>query len=85
MSILDRIRAQGGDIIRDEWRFTLKRGRLSAEALTWMRSRMRWFAACCEVWPAYADWLERAAICEFDGGMSRAEAERAAYAEVSGC
>lgn len=85
MSILDRIRAQGGDIIRDEWRFTVKRGRLSVEALAWLKVRMRWFAACCEVWPAYADWLERAAIREFEGGMSRADAERAAYAEVVGC
>jgi len=85
MSILDRIHAQGGDIIRSEWRFTLKRGRLSPEAVAWLKSRMHWFSACCEVWPDYADWLERAAIREFDGGMSRTDAERAAYAEVARC
>lgn len=85
MSILDRIRAQGGDIVRDEWRITLKPGRLTPSALAWLRSNLRWFMACCEVWPAYADWLERAAIREFEGGMSRADAERAAYAEVIRC
>lgn len=85
MSILARIQAQGGDIVQDEWRFSLKPGRLTPEALTWLRARMRWFFACCEVWPAYAEWLERAAIREFEGGMSRADAERAAYGDIVGC
>ena len=85
MSILDRIQAQGGDIIRDEWRFTLKPGRLKPEAVAWLKSGLRWFSACCEAWPDYAEWAERAAIREFDGGMSRSDAERAAYAEVSRC
>ncbi len=85
MSILARIQAQGGDIVRDEWRFTLKPGRLTPEALAWLRVRLRWFIACCEVWPPYANWQERAAILEFDGGMSRADAERAAYADFIPC
>lgn len=85
MSILARIQAQGGDIIRDEWRFRLKPGRLSPEAVAWLRSGLRWFTACCEVWPLYPEWLERSAIREFDGGMTRADADRAAYAEVSRC
>lgn len=85
MSILARIRAQGGDIVRDEWRFSLKPGRLTADALAWLRSGLRWFTACSEVWPAYADWSERAAIRQFCGGQSREEAERAAYSEVMGC
>lgn len=85
MSILARIRANGGDVIRQEWRFTLKRGRLSAEALTWLRGAGRWRQACREVWPLLDWWEERAAIREFDGGMSRAEAEAAAYAEVCPC
>lgn len=85
MDILERIRAHGGDIIRDEWRFSLKRGRLTPEALAWLRSGMRWFAACCELWPPYAEWAERAAIREYDGGMPRADAERAAYAEMQPC
>lgn len=83
MSILARIKANGGDIIRDEWRFTLKRGRLSTQALAWLRPR--WFEASCEAWPALGDWVERAAIREFDGGQSRADAERSAYEEVTGC
>lgn len=83
MSILARIHANGGDIIRTEWRFALKRGRLSPEALAWLKGR--WFDACCEAWPMLGAWLERAAIREFDGGQSRAEAERAAYEEVSSC
>lgn len=82
MSILARIQAQGGDIIRDEWRFTLKPGRLTPQALAWLRSHLRWFMACCEVWPAYAEWTERAAFREFCGREPRAEAERAAYAEI---
>lgn len=85
MDILERIRAHGGDIIRDEWRFTLKRGRLTPEALAWLRFGLRWFMACCEAWPCYPEWAERAAIREYDGGMSRADAERAAYAEVQRC
>jgi hypothetical protein len=80
MSILARIRANGGDVIRDEWRFSLKRGRLSPEAVAWLKSR--WSDACAEAWPLLGEWEERAAIREFDGGQSRADAERAAYAEV---
>ena len=82
-SILDRIQANGGDVVRQEWRFTLRRGRLTAEAIAWVRAR--WAEVCREVWPAFDLWLERAAIIEFDGGLSRADAERAAYAEVAGC
>ena len=85
MTILDRIHAHGGDIIREEWRFTLKPGRLNPAAVAWLKVRLRWFAACCEVWPAYAEFTERAAIREFDGGMARHEAERAAYGDVVGC
>ena len=83
MSILARIHANGGDVVRTEWRFALKRGRLSAEALAWLKGR--WFDACCEAWPPLGAWLERAAIREFDGGESRPDAERAAYEEVAGC
>ena len=36
-------------------------------------------AVKAEVWPAYHDWQERAAIMEHDGGLSREDAERAAY------
>lgn len=85
MSILARIRAHGGDIVRDEWRFRLKPGRLTPEALAWLRLNLRWFLACCEVWPEYAEWTERASIRQFNGGMDRAEAERTAYGEVSAC
>lgn len=82
-SILARIRANGGDVVRQDWRFTLRRGRLTEEAIRWVRSR--WTVVCAEIWPAFDLWSERAAIMEFCGGMSRADAERAAYAEVTGC
>lgn len=79
--ILDRIHAQGGEVIRDEWRITLRRGRLTEEAVKWIGEHrddlMR------EVWPAYDEWNERAAIREFDGGQDRADAERDAYHEVT--
>ena len=82
-SILARIQANGGDVIRQEWRFTLRRGRLTTDAIAWVRTR--WIEVCREVWPAFDLWLERAAILEFDGGMTRADAERSAYTEVTGC
>ncbi|BBU58529.1 hypothetical protein KU6B_47940 [Mameliella alba] len=81
--ILDRIRAHGGEVIRDKWRITLRRGRLSAGALEWVREHrgdlMR------EVWTKYDDWQERAAIREFDGGQCRDDAEADAYREVMTC
>jgi len=85
VSILARIRANGGDVARQEWRFTLKRGRLTTEAQTWLKAAGRWRLACSEAWPLFDLWEERAAIREFDGGQTRVEAERAAYAEVAGC
>ena len=83
MSILARIRAHGGDIIQDKHRFTLKRGRLSNEAVEWLKAR--WLEACCEAWPDFDAWMERAAIREFDGGETRAEAEKWAFAEIQPC
>ncbi|TNE61396.1 MAG: hypothetical protein EP341_00705 [Sphingomonadales bacterium] len=78
--MLDRIRASGGEVIRGKWRITLRRGQLTDAAMEWIKAHrddlMR------EVWPAYDDWNERAAIREFDGGQSREEAERDAYQEV---
>jgi hypothetical protein len=82
VSILARIRAHGGEVIRDEWRLKLHRGRLTDDALTWLRERRRKEALMREVWPEADEFEERAAIREFDGGQDRAEAERAAYAEV---
>lgn len=83
MSIVARIRAHGGDVVRSEWRFSLKRGRLTAEAIAWLRRR--WREACAEAWPPFGVWEERAAIREFDGRQPRLEAERAAYEEVAEC
>lgn len=83
MSILDRIRAHGGEVIRDKWRITLRRGRLSDDAVAWVQSNRA--ALMREVWPEYDDFEERAAIREYDGGQSRAEAEAAAYEEVKLC
>lgn len=79
MTILERIRAHGGDVTRDEWRFSLRRGSLDGEAVAWIKSNMQEIRR--EVWPAYDEWEERAAIREYDGGQDRSEAERAAYEE----
>ena len=81
--ILDRIRAHGGEVIRAGWNIRLRPGRLSPEALEWLRGRKD--ALMQEVWPEFDAWIERAAIIEIDGGASREEAERIAYDEVMGC
>lgn len=47
--ILDRIRANGGDVIRDGWTIRLRAGRLTPEALEWLRGRKD--ALMQEVWP----------------------------------
>ena len=85
MSILARIRAHGGDVIRSDWRLTIRRGRLTDAALEWLRRPRVRAAVLEEVWPEAGEFEERAAIREFDGGMSRAEAEEAAYREVMKC
>jgi hypothetical protein len=83
MSILARIRAQGGEVVREGWRFSLRRGRLDDAAVAWLRAN--WHRVVAEVWPEYDAFVERAAIREFCGGQTRAEAEREAYREVVGC
>lgn len=80
MSILDRIRANGGEVIRDRYRISIRRGRLSDKALAWVSAHKDELIR--EIWPEYDDWLERAAIREFDGGQSRDTANDAAYDEV---
>ena len=82
MSILDRIRANGGEVIRDKWRIILRRGRLSDDAVAWLKKPEIKEALLREIWPEVDDWHERAAIREFDGGQPRAEAERDAYQEM---
>ena len=84
-SILTRIRAHGGEVIRDGWQLRLRRGRLDDAALEWLRHPARREALMREVWPEYDDWQERAAIREFDGGQDRETAEREAYREIMGC
>lgn len=81
--ILDRVRAHGGDAIRDGWTIRLRAGRLTPAALDWLRGRKD--ALTQEVWPEHDAWAERAAIMEFDGGMTRADAEAAAYRSVMRC
>lgn len=83
MSIIDRIRAHGGEVIRDEWRFTIRIGRLKPAAVEWLRSRKG--TLCAEVWPEFEAFEERAAIMEYDGGLPRAEAEALAYRGVMQC
>ena len=76
--VLDRIRAQGGNVIRRGFSFSLRQGRLTPEAIAWVKTNIETVKA--EVWPAYHDWQERAAVMEFEGGLTREEAEAAAYA-----
>lgn len=83
MSILARIRANGGDVIREEWRINLRRGRMDDAAVAWVGTHKADLMR--EVWPEYDDFEERAAIMEFEGGMARPEAEAAAYRRVMGC
>ena len=83
--ILARIRAHGGEVIRDRWRLRIKRGRLSAEAVEWLRKPEVKDRLASEVWPEWERWNERAAIREFDGGQDRATAEEEAYLEVMPC
>lgn len=77
MSILARIRAHGGDVIRDGYAFRFRTGRMEPTAVAWVKANID--AVKREVWPEFDAWEERAAIMEFDGGMSREDAERAAY------
>jgi hypothetical protein len=83
--ILDRIRAHGGEVIRNRWTVRLRRGRLTDAAIAWLREPRHRDALAREVWPEYDAWVERAAIREYDGGQPRAEAEEAAYREVMRC
>lgn len=83
MSIIVRIRVHGGDVVRDEWRFRLRPGRMTQAAIAWVRARL--WEVQREAWPEFDAWNERAAIREFDGGQARADAERDAYEEVMGC
>lgn len=81
--ILDRIRAHGGEVIRDKWRVTLRRGRMSDAAVIWVQQHKD--ALMREIWPPFDQFAERAAIREFDGGLTRSDAEAAAYNEVAIC
>lgn len=82
MSILDRIHAHGAEVTRHRWSLTLRKGRLDAAALAWIKKNKAGLMR--ELWPAYDAWEERAAIIEYDGGFPRDDAEEAAYAEVAG-
>ena len=80
MSIVDRIRANGGDVIRDGWTISLRKGRLTDDQVAWIARNKS--ALMQEVWPEYDAFEERAAIREFCGGQDRAEADAAAYRDV---
>lgn len=77
MTPLAFIRSHGGNVVRDGYQFRLRLGRMDAAMIARVKPHME--AIKAEIWPAYSDWQERAAIMEFDGGMPRAEAERAAF------
>lgn len=80
---MDRIRANGGEVIREGWQIAVRPGRMTPAALAWVRDHKD--EVLREVWPEFDDWQERAAIMEFDGGMTRGEAEAAAYERVMQC
>lgn len=77
MSILAHIRAKGGDVVRVGYTFRLRPGRLDERAIAWIKDNIE--AIKLEVWHRYPEWQERAAIMEYDGGLSREDAERAAF------
>ena len=81
MKIIELIKANGGEVVREEWRLSLRRGKLSDDALAWVKSNMQQVRR--EVWPEYDEWEERAAIREYDGGQSRQDAEHDAYKELA--
>jgi hypothetical protein len=81
--ILDRIRANGGEVIRDKWNIRIRPGRLTPEALAWLRTNADRIKE--EVWPEFHWWIRQVYHHQFVLGTSRDEAERAAYAEVAGC
>lgn len=83
MSILARIRANGGDVIREGWDIILRPGRLSPDAIAWLKRPEIKEQLHEEVWPEVGDWHERAAIREFEGGQDRATAEVEAFREVT--
>lgn len=85
MSILARIRAKGGDVVRVEWRFRLIPGRLTPDNIAWLKCPYRWWDVREEVWPLLYEWQERAAILQHSTGYPKAEAEARAYAMVTGC
>lgn len=78
-----RIRAHGGEVVRDKWRISLRKGRLTADALAWIATRRD--ALMAEVWPEWDAFQERAAIMEFEAGLPREDAERTAYEGVMKC
>ena len=80
MSIINRIRSNGGDVILDGWTISLRKGRLTDDQVAWIARNKS--ALMQEVWPEYDAFEERAAIREFCSGQARAEADAAAYREV---
>lgn len=83
MSIVARIRAKGGSVRRDGYKFVLKRGRLDQIAMDWIAAHRADLMR--EIWAEFDDFEERAAIIEYDGCLPRDEAERLAYEGVMGC
>ena len=77
MTPLAFIKSHGGNVVREGHLFRLRPGRMTADAIARVKPHME--AIKAEVWPAYSEWEERAAIMEFEGGLTREEAERAAY------
>lgn len=82
MSILARIRANGGDVTRKGYEFRFRPGRLNRSQQDWVMSHIDEVKR--EVWPLFDEWEERAAIMEYDGGFARSVAERAAFDLLEG-
>lgn len=71
--IIERIRANGANVMLDQGKLVIvNRAKLPAEALEYVRSHAREIAGFLNV---EAEFEERAAIIEYDGGLTRAVSE----------
>jgi hypothetical protein len=72
-AIIDRIRALGGNVVTDRGKLiVINREKLPAKAIEFVRENAREIAAYLD---READFEERAAIIQYDGGLTRATAE----------
>lgn len=82
-AILKRIRAHGANVSFDDGKLVVvNKGKLPAGALDYIRANARAIIALVE---REGDIEERAAIIEYDGGLSRQDADRLARLLFANC